>query len=244
MYRTRIALLAAALSLAAAPLAAQTPIRPGETVRGALEESDPRLEGGQHYDAYVIQGRPGGHLIVTMRSDEIDTFLHWGRAVGGAWTSVDENDDSGGETNSRLVVTADTAGGLQLRASSFNEDETGAYELQVYDPAMPIPQPMYLDHVLHGELGEDTDFRGTSGPEDHYTIEGPAGSRFVAVLESTEFDPSLVLGVWENGVLRELSAGQGGVVRGEFSAGEHRLVVRSSSGRGGSYLLRLQGAGR
>lgn len=241
MHRTRIALLAAAASLAATPLAAQTPIRPGESVRGALEETDPRLEEGQHYDVYVIQGRPGDRMLVNLRSEEVDTYLHWGRVAGGEWTEVDENDDFGGSTNSRLLITLGAEGEHQLRASSYGPDEVGEYELQVFDAAAPIPQQTYMDHTLHGELGEETDFRGAAGPEDHYTIQGAAGTRFEAVLESTEFGPALVFGVWENGALRQMAAQANGVLRGEFSAaGTHQLVVRSANGQGGSYILRVR----
>jgi hypothetical protein len=251
MHLDRIFPLLALASLAAAPLAAQTPVRPGETVRGVLEASDPRLQGGQHYDAYVVQGRPGERVMVTLRSDEIDTVLYWGRDAGGTWTEVDSNDDYAGDTNSSLVITLGAAGEHQLRASSYGEDETGAYELRLLDPSVPTAGEMYLDHIIHGELGEDTDFRGEAGPEDHYVFEGTSGP-FVAILQSDEFDPVLVLGAWENGALRVVATdddggpGNGSVVGGRFSAEvrENRLVVRSANGQGtGSYVLRLVSRG-
>jgi hypothetical protein len=247
MHHTRIALLAATALLAAAPLAAQTPIRPGETVTGALDESDPQMDHGPYYDSYVIRGRPGERVVISMRSDDFDTYLRWGGEAEGDWVEVETDDDGGEGTNSRLVVTLGAAGEYELRASAFSESGLGAYELSVAGAEQVVPGRIRAGQTISGELTDD-DPEGESGPEDHYIVRGSAGEAVTAYLESDDFDTYLSFGGWEDDQLYPLAEdddsgdGTNSALVGEFSgeASEHRIVVRSFSGGGrGAYTLRL-----
>jgi hypothetical protein len=66
-------------------------------------------------------GRAGELLLVRMESEEFDTYLMWGRGQG-SWEEVENNDDSGAGTNSRMVVRLDRAGLYEIRASAFAGD--------------------------------------------------------------------------------------------------------------------------
>ncbi|HEY0015332.1 MAG TPA: hypothetical protein VGC13_03410 [Longimicrobium sp.] len=240
-------LAALAALLAAAPLAAQTPIAPGQTVTGTLEEGDAQTEDGALYDAYVIRGRPGDRVVVRMRSADFDTYLHWGRERGGGWMDEEENDDAGEGTDSRLVLRLGGDGEYELRAAAFEEDEEGEYELQVTSIAGEVQASrLRMGQSVRGELG-DGDYEGEAGLEDHYRIEGAPGSQITVYAESDDFDTYLEFGTWGGGELDMTSddddGGQGtnSEMVAEFGDdGVHHVVVRSFSGdEAGAYTLRV-----
>src|SRR5687767_11418900 len=117
MNAFRAALLLAAASLPAVPLAAQpTSVAPGQTVAGRLEPGDPRLEHGQFYDAYVIRGRPGDRVVVRMRSADVGTHLEW--VLGGAPEHFATEPLTGEGSRLRMLVTLGPEGAHELRAAT------------------------------------------------------------------------------------------------------------------------------
>jgi 3'-phosphoadenosine 5'-phosphosulfate sulfotransferase len=232
---------ALAAVLAAAPLAAQTRITPGQTVTGTLDEGDPRMEDGAHYDAYVVRGRPGERLLVRMSSEDFDTYLHWGYEDDeGDWVEEDENDDAGDGTDSRLVIRLDGGGEYELRAAGFDEDEEGDYELRVSPMADSRPVRVRVGQTVDAELGGD-DFEGEEGFEDHYVIRGTPGAHATLRAESDDFDTYLRFGEWRDGELDVQGEDDDGGGDGtnslllvEFEDDtEYRIVVRAFDGEGG-----------
>lgn len=241
-------LAALAAVLAAAPLAAQTPISPGQTVTGTLDERDRRMEGGAYYDAYVIRGRPGQRVVVRMSSDDFDTYLHWGRGSGGDWDEQESSDDDGEGTDSRLVVQLDAAGGYELRAAGFDEEETGEYQLRVSAISEPRARPVRVGETVEAELSDD-DYEGAEGPEDHYVIRATPGTVVTLTARSENFDAYLVFGQWQDGRLevQNYDDDSGGdtdaQLRAEFffDDAEHHIVVQSFGGAGrGAYVLTVE----
>jgi hypothetical protein len=242
-FPLRLALL---LPLAAAPAAAQTPIRPGETVTGTLEEGDPQTAEGAHYDPYVIRGRPGQHVAIRMSSEDFDTHLQWGSGTDRYWMNAAENDDWDG-TDSRLVVRLGDEGEYELRAAGFNEDDTGAYELQVTGmPPAPVAGTIRPGDTVEGELAE-TDYAGLGGYQDQYAIRGREGDAITIYLQSDEFDPFVTFGLWRNGeldlTLHDDDSGPGTsaeLIVYFYDGAEHRIAVRSYAGNAtGRYTLRV-----
>jgi hypothetical protein len=240
-------LTALAALIAAAPVAAQTPIAPGQTVTGTLEEGDRQMEDGAYYDPYVIRGRPGDRVVVRMTSGDFDTYLHWGyEDEDGDWVDEEENDDAGDGTDSRLVVRLDDEGEYELRAAGFDEDEEGAYELRLSPAAEPRPVPIRVGQTIEGELA-DGDVEGEEGYEDHYVIRGRPGTQATIDVESGDFDTYVLFGVWRDGELEDEDEDDDGgeetnsqlVVEFEGDV-EHRIVVRAFDGEGGGrYTLRV-----
>jgi hypothetical protein len=244
MYRTRIALLTAALALAA-PLAAQTRITPGQSVPGTLTTSDTRFEEGAYYDSYVIRGQPGERVVVSLRSDDFDTYLHWGSDAEGDWIDVETDDDGGEGTNSRLSVVLGQEGEFELRAAGFAEDDLGRYVIEVSVMTPSVPGRIRVGETVQGELTEE-DYEGENGPEDHYVLRGEAGTVYTAYVESEDFDTYLLVGRWDDGVFSAVDENDDGgegtnsALVAEIADGENRVVVRSYSGEGsGTYTLRL-----
>jgi hypothetical protein len=238
-------------SLAAAPLAAQTPLAAGEIADGTLKPGDPRMEDGAYYHAYVLRGRPGETLLVRMRSEDFDTHLHWGRGDGDDWDEEAENDDFGDGTDSRLLVRLGQGGEYQLRAAGYDEDAVGDYSISVTAVNGEVHAGrLQVGQTVQGELAE-SDYAGEDGSEDHYVIEGAPGSQITVYAESGDFDTYLEFGTWAGGALQTTAEDDDGA-RGtnsemvaEFGeGGEHHVVVRAFSGEElGAYTLRVvQGA--
>ncbi len=241
-----LAFLLAAASCAALPLAAQTPLSVGQTVSGTLQAGDGTLDNGAYYDAYVIRGRPGQRVTVRMRSADFDTYLRWGRAQGG-WVEEASNDDSGGGTDSRLMLTLGDERQYELRASAFDEDQAGAYELSVAEHVTVAPTPIRVGQSLQGELTED-DVESEEGVEDHYVFTARAGDVVTILAESIALDTYVILAREQGGELQELgSDDDGGVdtnsqlVAELAEDGEYLVIVRSFMGdETGPYAVRLE----
>lgn len=128
-------LVPALLAMAAVPAAAQQQpqsIAVGQVVTGQLNASDSALEGGARYDTWSFQARAGQLLIISMGSDEFDTYAYLGEGTGGEFREISNNDDSMGSTHSSIEFRVPRDGTYLIRASSFEEGE-GTYTLLVYD---------------------------------------------------------------------------------------------------------------
>ena len=131
MKRFSSLLVAGGLLLAASTAAAQSAIRPGETLRGTLSGSDAVLDDGSFYDCFTLRARPGERLEVTLRSADFDAYLAVleGRSCA-AGASGESDDDGAGGTDSRVGITLGD-GAYSIRANSLGGGETGRYGLVV-----------------------------------------------------------------------------------------------------------------
>lgn len=243
-----LALLLAAASCAALPLAAQTTVRVGQTVTGTLADGDPRMENGAFYDTYVIRGQPGQRVVVRMQSAMFDAYLRWGyEAEDGVWDEIAYDDDGGEGTDARMLVVLNDQGRYELRATAFGEDDEGAYELSLSEAQAVPARRVRVGETVQGEL-TDGDFDSGDGPEDQYVISGRAGEVVTVFAESEDFDTYLSYGPDEGGEFEELGAdddagtGSNSQLVVVFEEGEaFRVAVRSFAGEGlGVYTLRVQ----
>lgn len=244
-----IPLLAALTSLAAGPLAAQTTVAAGERVRGTLGAGDARMDGevSPYFDAYVVQGRPGGRIKVVMKSRDMMPALHWGRYEDGVWTEVEAELGEHSNIDSERVVTLDGVGRWELRAAGRFASEEGAYSLRLSDLALAAGVRIAPGQRVEGDITA-SDFEGEWGSEDHYVITGAPGQVITVCAASYDFDAELRFGTWADGrftqIAEEGSGGMGGdpwmTVRME-QGGEHHLLVHKFLGdsTGGEYILRV-----
>lgn len=241
MNRKAFVLLLGVAPFAAVPLAAQPPLRVGESVTGTLESSDPRLD-GVPYDAYAIRGQPGERILVRMYSRAFDTYLRWGREENGEWVESAGNDDGGEGTDSRLVVTLGGDGEYELRAGAFAEENWGAYTLELAALAPPRPAPLRVGERVAGALTE-TDYEADNGFEDHYILAASPGDVVTVFVSSEDFDTFVSEGTWTDGEfdLRasddDSGAGTNSQLVVRMNGSEAYVVVRSFSGYPGAYTL-------
>ncbi|MGZ9098180.1 MAG: PPC domain-containing protein [Brevundimonas sp.] len=104
----------------------------GATARGVLTESDATAEDNSFYDAYRLELKEDEKLLITMVSNEVDSFVVLGRAQeDGGFEVLGSDDDSLSDTHAKLEWTAPADGVYEVRAGTFQQGQTGAYALNV-----------------------------------------------------------------------------------------------------------------
>ena len=104
----------------------------GATARGILTEADATAEDNSLYDAYRVTLKEDEKLLITMVSNEVDSFVVVGREQeGGAFEVLGSDDDSLSDTHAKLEWTAPADGVYEVRAGTFQQGQTGAYALNV-----------------------------------------------------------------------------------------------------------------
>lgn len=104
----------------------------GATARGVLTESDATAEDNSFFDAYRVNLKEDEKLVITMVSNEVDSFLIVGRQQdGGEFEVLGSDDDSLSDTHAKLEWTVPADGVYEVRAGTFQQGQTGAYALNI-----------------------------------------------------------------------------------------------------------------
>lgn len=236
-----------------ATTAAPVPIRPGETARGALAETDAVDEADDtFFDSFTLQGTRGQRLRIEMRSDSFDTFLAFGRGSQSSWVVSDTDDDGLGEgTHSRLLVTLPEDGEFVIRANSVGSGATGPYTLSVTEraqPAPPVAQPLPPGEEVAASLDDGDPETADGSLYDLYRYTGRAGERLTIRLGSDRFDTYLVFGRLGEGGFQELASNDdaGGGTDSALEVtlpadGEYGIRAQAlAPGGNGPYRLRVE----
>ena len=254
-FRTTAVLAGSLLALGAADAAAQTPIRMGQTVRGALAASDPTAEDGSYYDLFSYTGRRGERLSVNLTSSAFDAFVSLGQMQGGEFKALQSDDDGAGGTDARLEVTLPSDGTFVIRANSLSEGETGAYTLALARGAAPRPNPavqtgsIRVGQTVRGTLAAtDPRLEGDDTYYDLHRFTGRAGQRVEISMASTAFDSYLAFGRMEAGELNVLRSDDDGGgwsdarIRATRPANGDYVILSNSLNKGetGAYTVTLR----
>lgn len=237
-FRTTALAAGCLLAFAAVDVAAQTPIRVGQTIRGSLATSDPRAGDDSFYDLYRFDGRRGQRLTITLKSSAFDAYLGFGRMAGGEFEEIDTDDDGAGGTDARVEVTVPADGTYVIRANSLSEGETGAYELSVAEGAAPRPGPpvrtseIRVGQTVTGSLSaSDPRLEGDDTFYDLYRFTGRAGQRVEIVMTSTAFDAYLAYGRMDGAELEVEESD-------DDSGGGNNPRIRATLPVAGTYVIR------
>ncbi|MGG6292916.1 PPC domain-containing protein [Leptolyngbya sp. AN02str] len=96
--------------------------------QGVLEPGDSILESdGSLYDTYFLNGRAGQQIMISLESDEFDTYLAILTPDGAVLAENDDADD----TNSFLEVTLPSSGEYQLIINGYDSNSQGWYTVTV-----------------------------------------------------------------------------------------------------------------
>jgi Bacterial pre-peptidase C-terminal domain len=100
--------------------------------QGALEEGDQVLTSdGSLYDVYTFEGKAGQAIVVSLESDDFDTYL---AIVDPGQQVIAENDDvSETDRNSNITVTLPSDGTYTVVANGFDRTSRGQYSLSIVD---------------------------------------------------------------------------------------------------------------
>ena len=170
--------------------------------RETLLEQDAVLEADTFFDLYEIEVSEGDHVIVNVRSTEMDAFLSIAAPSG---QSVSNDDWNMTNTHSHVHLVAQESGTWRVRVAGFDIHQSGPYRIDIFvgpqspDGSMP---PI----VKAGSLADgDEEIDGAPGRYmDRHTFEGSAGEHLTIDLRSSVFDTMLILeqdsgqGRWEN----------------------------------------------
>jgi hypothetical protein len=104
----------------------------GSTAWGTLSETDATTESNSFYDAYRITLRKDEKLLITMVSNDLDSFVAIGRdKADGEFEMLGSDDDGLADTHAKLEWTAPEDGTFEIRAGAYQQGQTGAYALMV-----------------------------------------------------------------------------------------------------------------
>lgn len=237
---------------AAVPLAGQAiQIAPGQEVRGELSRGDQVSADGSYHDVYLLQGRAGDRLEISMSAD-FDAYLWIGRSAGADFEPLDTDDDGGVGTDARLEITLPADGIYQILANSLSSGATGSYTLRVSTAAEVAATPIRAGETRVGRL-EGGDPRLSDGSYyDLYVYEGRSGESIEVELSSDDFDAYLAVGRMGAGGMSVIESdddgGNGTDSRVSITFdrdGEYLIRANSlSGGSTGSYALRVERRGR
>lgn len=226
--------LAAMLAIASPASAARgdndrpQPINFGQTIRGTV--SAPGTNGAQCTPEgpgarrYSFNAEAGTRFDIKLTADDFDTMVEIGRMDGCNFVSLGSNDDGGGEDglNSHMIGRIPTTGEYVIRATSFNGESAGDFELVLTRlPALrepDAPVALTLNQKVEGRFtgdeatmpdnagmgglfaavvatAEETSIVESGRPYRLYSLTGEAGQSFLIKLDSDEFDSYLEVGV-------------------------------------------------
>jgi len=182
--------LASSLILAGAA-AAQSSIRPGQTVTGNFSSKDARMDDGSHYRCYVVQTQAGQAYTVTMQSSDFDTFLMAGAGTDCDETSVTNDDGPDMGTDSQLRFVSN-GGNWIIRANTLSEGQTGAFRLSVSEGQRLRPTtqivPISVGESRQGRL-EASDRQADDGSfYDCYALNVSRGGNVSVRMDSAQCD--------------------------------------------------------
>ena len=180
-----------------APCTTSVAITVGQPIDGGLATGDCVLDDGTLIDFYNFKGTAGQAIWISMNSAAFDTYLY---LLDDAGKVIDENDDSGSGSNSRIpegggIMTLPYTGDYLIGANSFSPT-TGAYTVSLNTDAVCSPALIFYNQTVSGVLATpDCAINISAQPyyTDLYTFYGVAGKQISITMASAAVDSYLVL---------------------------------------------------
>jgi serine protease Do len=111
----------------------------GQTIQGQLSNrSDILPSDGSYFNAYTFEGQQGQQVEIEMRSQDFDAYLILLAPDG---RSLQQDDDSAGNTDARISVTLPETGNYTVLANSFERRQTGRYTIRFSTGTTTPPSP-------------------------------------------------------------------------------------------------------
>ncbi|UCC82483.1 MAG: PPC domain-containing protein [Gemmatimonadota bacterium] len=165
----------------------------GDVVSGSLSGGSPTIGDGRRAEAWLLGGRAGESVVVTLESDAFDAYLY---ATGPGLADVLSDDDGAGELNSRLTITFPVDGDYLVVASQLSGGGAGAYTIRVDEPVDLAELPtegrsIVVGGAVDGYLTQDDPLTPDGRHGQAWALEGRAGEIYVIDLISDDFDAYL-----------------------------------------------------
>jgi hypothetical protein len=237
---------ALAPSVPQAPSPGARPATIGQTIRGTIGPSDPKLTSdNSSYQVYRVRVPAGQRLVATLTSSAFQPVIGLGARTDDDCSECTINV---GETDKPAVASKlMTSGGfMEVRVNTMNEGETGAFTLTL---AAVTPTPLAAQPIVYGQskTGALTANDANTGDDgvatDAYALRLTAGQQVQIDLSSSEFDPKLeLLAPGGEKVMEDDDGGPGNSARVRYTAsraGVYQIrAMALQSGGLGAYTLR------
>ena len=220
------------------------PIRVGEAIAGALEDTDGTRSDERFVDGYRFSGRLGEGVVIDLESAQFDTYLFVLAPTGEV---IRENDDVSLESsNSRVALALPYDGEYRVLVTSY-EPNSGDYRLALSrlsaDPVIDLP--LAVGEAVEGELAAgDGSWVPRQTYADGYSFEASRGQRVVLDLTSGSLDSYLLL-LGPDGIPIAENDDVGDQLDSRITVrlpgdGLYRAIVTSYSLSEGAYTLSLR----
>lgn len=113
-----------------------TPIAIGDTKQGTLEANDCTLNDGTVIDGYLVFSTTAVDVQIDMVSSVFDAFLILLEETQTGLAEVGFDDDGGGGTNARMLVTLEAGKIYYILANNFDPGVVGGYTLSLQDASL------------------------------------------------------------------------------------------------------------
>jgi hypothetical protein len=132
-------------------------------IKGKFNDTDPRDDQrGGPAQTHVVKMKAGKVYTIDMVSTELDSYL---RLLDSAGKQLDEDDDSGGNLNARIIFNCSKDGDYKVVCTTFAAGMSGSYTLTVKS-AVSNQKPSSSHALMIGKAAPG--FRGD------FAIKGPA----------------------------------------------------------------------
>ena len=102
----------------------------GQMMQGRLEQGDQTMNDGTYADVWTFQGTGGQTVTIDLLSDQFDTYAQLLNASG---DRLAEDDDSGGNLNSRITFALPASGQYQIVVNNFGDSaRSGVYSIWLH----------------------------------------------------------------------------------------------------------------
>ena len=167
-------------------------------VTGILTRRDPHLRNEGPNQMWRFYGTSGQTVTIDAMSDDFDALA---RLMDPALNIVARDDDTGEGLNARIIYTLLATGNYTIVVSAYRQNTAGSYRVRLTGGAVAAAEPVYEGVV--GAIARGNNVAGMitlSDPTlldgshyDAYTYVGRAGESITVLLESTAFDPYVIV---------------------------------------------------
>ncbi len=127
---------------------ATTSIATNQSLSGSLTPSCPSTRRrGSYAKLYTFSANANDAISVSMNSGAFDAYLY---LIGPSGSLLAFDDDSGGNRNSLIRLTAPTSGSYTVEATSYAAGSTGAFGLSLGVSAGPVNVSKRTIFIIHG----------------------------------------------------------------------------------------------
>jgi hypothetical protein len=162
-------------------------------VTGKFTKDDPKdQQRGGPSQTHVVKMKAGQVYTIDMVSNELDSYL---RLLDNKGTQLDEDDDSGGNLNARIIFKCSKDGDYKVVCTTFSAEMTGSYTLTIksavnteknttsHESLIGKPAPDFRgDFAINGQPVTLSDLRGKVVLLDFWEVRSRAAVASLPVL--------------------------------------------------------------